>query len=233
MKNFVINTGAGDTFTEVSERAKSVAIKRNVTVEFSFNDVTCIVDRNTNLEFLQRDYMNSWTMGWKEVGPDCPEKYSPEVQKEYDEKKAARDAESKKREEEYERKEKAERELVEAAIIGVVIDIIPDKIKEYEGYVAKNSNDGYSRGVIDYGEYWAKLMQIEIAKGRKVNEVADECRKNLGFLGITGFMYGCAVSALSHFWKHGEELRKWHNKEWGVPDNAKGVANPAVFTISQ
>ena len=31
--------------------------------------------------------------------------------------------------------------------------------------------------------------------------------------GITGFMYGCAVSMLAQCWKHGEELRRWHNKD--------------------
>jgi len=48
-------------------------------------------------------------------------------------------------------------------------------------------------------------------------------------MGITGFMYGCAVNLLSQCWKHGEELRKWHNKEYG--HEGDGVVNPAVFTI--
>lgn len=44
-------------------------------------------------------------------------------------------------------------------------------------------------------------------------------------------MYGGAVAALSQFWKYGEELRRWHNKEWGHEDT-DGVVNPAVLTIS-
>lgn len=78
---------------------------------------------------------------------------------------------------------------------------------------------------------WAKLMQIEIAKGKTVKECADEAKKGLGYLGITGFQYGCVVSALAHYWIHGEELRKWHNKEYGVSEDKEGVVNPAILTI--
>jgi hypothetical protein len=44
-------------------------------------------------------------------------------------------------------------------------------------------------------------------------------------------MYGAAVSILANHWKHGEALRKWHNKEFGV-ENSEGVVNPAMFTIN-
>jgi hypothetical protein len=223
-----LNTSAGNTFSEVSKKAKEIANKMGTTVEFEFNGVNCFVDKDTNLDWLHRDYSNSWTMGWKEVGPLCVKKYSPEVQKEFEEKTAIREEQSRLREAEYARKEKAEKEIVEKLVAGINIDIIPEKKSDYDKYVANNSKDGYSRGVIDYGEYWAKLMQVEIAKGKVVREVADECQKNLGFLGITGFMYGCAVQGLSQFWIHGEELRKWHNKKYGVSEDTKGVVNPAI-----
>jgi hypothetical protein len=60
---------------------------------------------------------------------------------------------------------------------------------------------------------------------------ADNCANELNFLGITGFMYGAAVAILAKCWKHGEALRKWHNKEWGVV-GGDGVVNPAMFTIN-
>ena len=47
--------------------------------------------------------------------------------------------------------------------------------------------------------------------------------------GITGFMYGCAVSILSHYWEYGEFLQKWHNKEYGY--EGEGVVNPAILVI--
>ena len=47
--------------------------------------------------------------------------------------------------------------------------------------------------------------------------------------GITGFMYGAAVSILSQCWEYGEYLRKWHNKDYGY--DGDGVVNPAVITV--
>lgn len=231
MQTIKLNTSAGNEFSQVAKKALVMAQDKNCTVEFEFNGVVCLVDSTTNLDWLYRDYSNSWTMGWKMIGPKCVEKYTPEVQKEYDEKRAKKDAEQKAREEEYKKKNAAEKQLVSDLVHGVQFQIIPGKEDEYAEYVKNNSKDGYSRGVVDYAEYWAKMMQVEISNGKSVREVADPCQNHLGFLGITGFMYGCAVKALSHFWKHGEDLRKWHNKEYG--HEGDGVVNPAVLTISK
>jgi len=47
---------------------------------------------------------------------------------------------------------------------------------------------------------------------------------------LTGFMYGCAVNILSQCWEYGEQLRKWHNKQYDYDGN--GVVNPAVLKIN-
>lgn len=49
--------------------------------------------------------------------------------------------------------------------------------------------------------------------------------------GITGFMYGASVGILSKCWEYGEELRKWHNKEYDY--EGYGVVNPAILTVSK
>ena len=72
-------------------------------------------------------------------------------------------------------------------------------------------------------------MQVEIANGKKLIECAEPTSFQLGFLGITGFMYGAAVAILSKCWKHGEELRKWHNKEYN--HEGDGVINPAILSV--
>jgi len=228
MKNYVLQTGAGDTYSEVAQKAKEAA-RQTLTVEFEFNGVTNLVTKDTNLDWLWRDYCNSWVMEWKTVGPNCVETYPDDVQKELDTRTAIRDKKREEQQKEYEAKEKMEREATEVKIKGIELEIVPEKVEDYKAYVTKNDDGGYSRAVIDYGEVWAKLMQIEIAAGRTVAEVADETQKGLGWLGITGFQYGCAVNALSHFWKHGEELRKWHNKSYG--HEGEGVVNPAVLTF--
>ncbi len=75
-------------------------------------------------------------------------------------------------------------------------------------------------------------MQRKMAEGHTIiAEIAEECQKDLGYLGITGFQYGCVVQALSHFWVFGLELREWHNAQYGVSKEAKGVVNPAILTL--
>lgn len=104
--------------------------------------------------------------------------------------------------------------------------------KNWKQWVEINSKDGYSKAVITYARRWAKYMQHLMEKHNKtVAEIADKASHVSDIEGITGFMYGCAVSMLAQCWKHGEELRKWHNKEWGQEDT-DGVVNPAVLTVN-
>lgn len=97
--------------------------------------------------------------------------------------------------------------------------------------------DGYGRGVVSFAERWARLMEARIAKGDTVEACAKETCTLADNEGITGFMYGCAVSILSKVWAHGEQLRRWHNKDTqlgteGDEANEKGgVLNPALLCV--
>jgi hypothetical protein len=69
-------------------------------------------------------------------------------------------------------------------------------------------------------------------------DMAKETSHEADDEGITGFMYGCAVSILVGCWIHGEKLRRWHNKDTqlgneGDEANEKpgAVLNPALLTI--
>ncbi len=102
----------------------------------------------------------------------------------------------------------------------------------WEKWVEINSNDAYSMAVVTYARRWAKYMQHLMSKHNKsLFQIADNASHVSDIDGITGFMYGCAVAVLSQCWKYGEELRRWHNKEWGQEDS-DGVVNPAVLTIN-
>ena len=109
--------------------------------------------------------------------------------------------------------------------------------EKYAVYKAKNSNDGFSAGVVSYGEAWANLMETEMAEGKTIAECAKKTSHEADTDGITGFMYGCAVSALAHFWEHGEELRRWHNLDTQIGDEGEkanesgGTLNPALLNI--
>lgn len=65
-------------------------------------------------------------------------------------------------------------------------------------------------------------MKVIVDNAKQLSYEADK-------EGITGFMYGAAVSILSQCWEYGEFLRKWHNKEYEY--DGDGVVNPAVITI--
>jgi len=124
---------------------------------------------------------------------------------------------------------------------------------EYQEYVAKNA-DAYGSGVVEFTEAWAAIMEKSIAEGAADAEVLawlyegtignDKYSDNghrssheADTSGITGFMYGCAVAALAHFWRHGEPLRRWHNKgtqigtEGDRANETGGVLNPAILNI--
>lgn len=111
--------------------------------------------------------------------------------------------------------------------------IIKGKEKEYKDWYDKNS-DRYSRACFTYAERWAELLEAEIDKSNDVMKCfadnADRLSREADTEGITGFMYGCAVS-ISQCWEYGEYLRKWHNKEYDY--GGKGVVNPALMRISK
>ena len=108
---------------------------------------------------------------------------------------------------------------------------------EYAEYVKLNSTDDYSKGVIDYTEAWAKLMEEKLAQGETIEACADNTSHEADTDGITGYMYGCAVSALAHFWEYGETLRQWHNLKTQIGNEGEkanksgGVLNPALYSI--
>ena len=103
-----------------------------------------------------------------------------------------------------------------------------------------NSADGYSAAAINYAIAWAVAMQQALRKGKKIADIAEELSREVDYEGITGFMYGCAVSFLAKFWKHGEELRRWHNLDTQLGNEGKdankkkgSVLNPALLVIGK
>lgn len=110
--------------------------------------------------------------------------------------------------------------------------------KDFDEAKAKNS-DPYGACVYRYLERWADLMEEKLAAGAKLEDIARPTSHEADTEGITGFMYGCAVSVLAHVWEHGEPLRRWHNIDQqlgneGEKANEKGtVLNPALLSIGK
>lgn len=99
----------------------------------------------------------------------------------------------------------------------------------WKHFVEINSQDFYSKGVVDYATTWAELMEEEISQGKKLEDIAESTSHKADEEGITGFMYGCAVSVLAQMWEYGEELRKWHNHEYNY--EGEGTVNPAILSV--
>jgi hypothetical protein len=113
------------------------------------------------------------------------------------------------------------------------------KIKDVEGWkkARENNQDEYGKAILDYAESWANLMEKEMESGKKLEDIATSTGSEADTEGITGFMYGAAVSMLAQAWEHGEELRIWHNLSLQIGNegelaNAKGtVLNPALLNM--
>lgn len=110
--------------------------------------------------------------------------------------------------------------------------IRPEMQESYQTGLGNNT-DLYGHAVYAYLERWAELMEKDIAESDDpVKAIAENAKKRsheADTEGITGFMYGCAVSILSDCWEYGEILRKWHNNRYDYDGN--GVVNPALLTI--
>lgn len=97
------------------------------------------------------------------------------------------------------------------------------------------NEDVYGSGIYRYLDHWADLMEAKMEERKDktpkevIVEFADGLSHEADTEGITGFMYGCAVGILSQAWEYGEDLRVWHNKEYGYEGD--GCVNPAVLTI--
>lgn len=113
------------------------------------------------------------------------------------------------------------------------MQVAPGMEDHWAERVRINSDDPYSKGVIDYAIRWADLMEAGIERGAKLEDIADRASHDADTEGITGFMYGAAVAELSQAWVHGDELRRWHNKKYGVDEDKAqgGTVNPAIITI--
>ena len=117
------------------------------------------------------------------------------------------------------------------------------KIKESEqkNFDECKKNNQYDVGArcVSYAEQWADLMEAEMGKGKTVEECAKETSHTADTDGITGFMYGAAVSILAGCWEHGEELRKWHNLDTQIGNEGEkaneqgGVLNPALLSVGK
>lgn len=217
MRTLKYKAMAGNTIQSACEEAVKMAQQELCNVEFEFNDQTLTATPETDPEALAKHYMD-----------ECKRRHTEYVAS----------PEYKRQQEEYERKHRERENTVNAILAGA-----PERmtLRDADAWNKScNANkDDYGGAVMTYAERWARLMEARMTKGERIADIADECSHLADMDGITGFMYGCAVSILSKVWIHGEALRLWHNLKTQLHDEGAkanetgGVLNPALLTLTE
>lgn len=79
-------------------------------------------------------------------------------------------------------------------------------------------------------------ISVDSDPQKVIERYADKFSYDADTDGVTGFMYGAAVSILARVWVHGDLLRRWHNLKMQIGDegekaNENGkTLNPALLT---
>lgn len=205
-------------------------------VTFAFNGVIVSVRGDSSPDLVYRDWSRAMS-GYigKKIGPFYTA-FLTESQKADDARVEAENEERRQASQrEYDAKAAAKKSSVMARLDQTPAMRFKNK-RAWDDTVAKN-RDGYGGGVMIYAEQWARLMELEISHGKRLEEITKATSFEADTEGITGFMYGCAVSILSQSWIYGEELRCWHNLKTQLRDEGEkanesgGVLNPALLSL--
>ena len=81
-------------------------------------------------------------------------------------------------------------------------------------YKERNSDSAYGKGILNFAEAWATAMDVEIDKGRLLNDamLREVLRKVWEKDAVTGFMETSAAVALLHVWEHGIPFYLWYRE---------------------
>ena len=227
MKREKLESGWINTIQESVAVAFAQAVQNDTEVEFDFNGINVVVSATTSVTRLLRDYFNAHLMTWHEIGPNPVTEYSEETEIAIKLAKEECDRQDKERQLEYERKQAERLEAFNKEVEGIEMEFTNKEV--WDASKAANT-DPYGNACLVYAENLAKLIQKHIGEGKTLAECADEDTHKADTEGITGFMYGMAIGILANCWKHGEELRQWHNKSYG--HEGSGTVNPAIVTVS-
>lgn len=83
----------------------------------------------------------------------------------------------------------------------------------WKKWVKLKSDGGHSECCLRYSARWANLMDLQIASGKKLKDIANTTSHEANTEGITRFMYEESIIMLVQVWAHGEKLKQWYNGE--------------------
>jgi hypothetical protein len=106
--------------------------------------------------------------------------------------------------------------LLRADIELLLVDAPQVELIDEERWLAMKAtnvdNCGYGQSMVAYAERWARLIQLRLTDGRKIDDVAGRASYEVDFDGIRPLVLRRAVIELSLHWKYGRELlaESWH-----------------------
>jgi hypothetical protein len=234
----VLEAFCGNEITSTIGKAIAEAKTCGDQCQFEFNGVTVVVAADSDPALIYRDW-NRGLSGYVGKNPTVGPYPNAELSAEEVASDLAIRAENRRlsaiRQEEYAKEARDKATVLQGALsVAGPIELVDE-----EGWnkFKANNTDGYGGRVVRYADEWARLMQVRISNGKTVAQCADELSHLADDDGITGYMYGCAVAVLAKVWKHGEALRRWHNKETQIgtegdkANESGGVLNPALLSI--
>jgi hypothetical protein len=219
MKTIIIKNSfeLGMEIHEACRSAVAKAIEENCCVQFDFNDQTLTATPQISPDKLAQSFLD-----------ECERRHQAWIKSDAY-KEQCREAEAAQK-----RKD---------AELAAALETAPKSMTLHDESAWKKcrekNTDPYGGAVIEYAERWARLMEGRLAAGDTIEKCANAMSHWADNDGITGFMYGCAVSILSKVWIHGEQLRRWHNLKTQLRDEGEkanqtgGVLNPALLCIGK
>ncbi len=201
----VLEVRAGEHFDSALEKAIKMSGKYSFAVRFDFNGVKVTVYRDSDPDLIKRDWSRARSGYIKRVGP-YPKPVLTEEELASDAViKAENDCRYEEAQARYREKERIKREAVEARMVNA-----PEM--EFRNWILwrslKNANkDWYGGGIMIYAERWSRLMQLEMAQGKDLKDVAGATSYEADLEGMSGASQSMAASALVNCWKYGEQLR--------------------------
>lgn len=215
-----IYTIAGSHVKETVQRAFEAAQKRSIVITFTFNDTIVKVAKYSKLELIARD-LSRCNRGYRSgpIGPSCAEHLTEqeiESDRLIEEQRAAN---TKAAREEAKIAQQKRLELFEETYKMVEFECKDQEV--YNEWFEANKDDPYGTAMLNFAVRWARAMQV--------NPDRELACRDADIEGITGFMYGGAVTFLTRCWTGGDDLRKWHNASYNVESD--GVVNPAIVTL--
>lgn len=198
-------------------------------VSFEFNGITVSVKSNSDPRLIYRDWSRALSgyIGGN-VGP-YPALFLTEEEKEND---ARIEAKNEQRRQQQQAEYKARATAKKNATDAKLAEAPKMEFSDESAWQQAVDTETYplSRAILEFAERWARLMQAELANGQKLEDIAGATSVEADTEGITGFMYGAAVSTLASTWKYGDQLCKWHNQKYGV-EGIEGTVDPAVIIV--